>query len=458
MNSFSRSIHCRSYRLVQSTLLIGMLAFVVPASGFAQNRVLTLDDAVRIAVENNRELIMARLEMDKADYLVNEAYGTALPNLSASGTYTRALKKPVFFLPDFQNPGSGRIIPIEIGSDNSYQFGFTATQILFNAAVFTGVGTARIYREASKHLYNEAYNKTVTETKQAFYGVLFARDVHRMIQASLENAERNLENVRLLFDQGIVSEYDLIRARVQTDNIRPSVIEAERNVLLVMNGLKLILGLSPTESIDPRGELDSIPNDDGLLDNAARLVVERNASLRALEEQTRVNEQLITIYRTESLPTLAAFGDYQWQAQNEHLGNLSTNDFVRSSQIGLALSLNIFNGMQTTARVDQARVEHMKSQQQLGATRDALTTNIENIRYRLEEARRRIDSQSMTVEQAEKGYAIATTRYQSGAGTQLEINDADLALMRARVNRVQAVYDYLVAKADLEYMLSVHHP
>jgi len=435
-----------------------MLAFVVPASGFAQNRVLTLDDAVRIAVENNRELIMARLEMDKADYLVNEAYGTALPNLSASGTYTRALKKPVFFLPDFQNPGSGRIIPIEIGSDNSYQFGFTATQILFNAAVFTGVGTARIYREASKHLYNEAYNKTVTETKQAFYGVLFARDVHRMIQASLENAERNLENVRLLFDQGIVSEYDLIRARVQTDNIRPSVIEAERNVLLVMNGLKLILGLSPTESIDPRGELDSIPNDDGLLDNAARLVVERNASLRALEEQTRVNEQLITIYRTESLPTLAAFGDYQWQAQNEHLGNLSTNDFVRSSQIGLALSLNIFNGMQTTARVDQARVEHMKSQQQLGATRDALTTNIENIRYRLEEARRRIDSQSMTVEQAEKGYAIATTRYQSGAGTQLEINDADLALMRARVNRVQAVYDYLVAKADLEYMLSVHHP
>lgn len=458
MNSFSRSIHCRSYRLVQSTLLIGMLAFVVPASGFAQNRVLTLDDAVRIAVENNRELIMARLEMDKADYLVNEAYGTALPNLSASGTYTRALKKPVFFLPDFQNPGSGRIIPIEIGSDNSYQFGFTATQILFNAAVFTGVGTARIYREASKHLYNEAYNKTVTETKQAFYGVLFARDVHRMIQASLENAERNLENVQLLFDQGIVSEYDLIRARVQTDNIRPSVIEAERNVLLVMNGLKLILGLSPTESIDPRGELDSIPNDDGLLDNAARLVVERNASLRALEEQTRVNEQLITIYRTESLPTLAAFGDYQWQAQNEHLGNLSTNDFVRSSQIGLALSLNIFNGMQTTARVDQARVEHMKSQQQLGATRDALTTNIENIRYRLEEARRRIDSQSMTVEQAEKGYAIATTRYQSGAGTQLEINDADLALMRARVNRVQAVYDYLVAKADLEYMLSVHHP
>ncbi len=434
------------------------LAFLGSFVVIAQPRHVTLDEAIRIAAEHNRELEIARLEMEKADYRVNEAYGTALPTISAAGTYTRALKKPVFFLPDFSDLESGRIIPIEIGSDNSYQFGFSASQILFNAAVFTGVGTAKIYQQATRHMYNEAYNKTVADVKKAFYGVLFVKDVVRMVQASLSNAEKNLANVQLLFDQGIVSEYDLIRAQVQTGNIRPNVIEAERNVNLALNGMKMLLGIAPSETIEIEGELRYEAVDPVIMENATSIAMEKNSGLRALEDQMRVNEKLVTIYRSESLPTLAAFGDYQWQAQNEHLGSISTNDFVRSSQVGVQLSLNLFNGLQTTSRVDQARVNYMQTQQQLSAAKDGMVTNIQNIRFRLDEARKRVETQTSTVEQAEKGYAIATVRYQDGSGTQLEVNDADLALMRAKVNRVQAVYDYLVAEADFEQTLSLHHP
>jgi outer membrane protein TolC len=112
--------------------------------------------------------------------------------------------------------------------------------------------------------------------------------------------------------------------------------------------------------------------------------------------------------------------------------------------------------LQTSARVDQAKVDFMKSQEQFSAAKDAMVTNIQNIRFRIEEARKRIEAQGSNVEQAEKGYAIATTRYQDGSGTQLEVNDADVALMRARVNKAQAMYDYLVAQADLEQALSMH--
>ena len=439
-------------------VIIIALAFLVSPVVIAQPRTVTLDEAIRIAAEHNRELEIARLEMRKADYRVNEAYGTALPTVSAEGSYTRALKKAVFFLPDFQNPGSGKITPIEIGSDNSYQVGITASQILFNAAVFTGVGTAKIYQQASRHLYNETYNKTVADVKKAYYGVLFVKDVVRMVQSSLSNAEKNLANVQLLFDQGIVSEYDLIRAKVQTDNIRPNVIEAERNVNLALNGMKMLLGMAPSETLEIEGELRYEAVDPTMIENAPSVAMEKNSGLRALEDQMRVNEKLVTIYRSESLPTLAAFGDYKWQAQNEHLGSISTNNFVNSCMVGVSLSLNLFNGLQTSARVDQARVNFMQTQQQLSAAKDGMMTNIQNIRYRLEEAKKRIDTQTSTVEQAEKGYSIATVRYQDGSGTQLEVNDADLALMRAKVNRVQAVYDYLVAQADFEQTLSLHNP
>lgn len=441
---------------VAAMLFLGMLA----PNLAAQTKTLTLDEAISIAVDHNRDLEMSRLDIDKADYQVGEAYGTAMPNISASGMYSRMLKKPVFFLPKkFLDPDAGDgVVPVEVGSDNSYNFGFEATQILFNAAVITGVGTAKIYQDATKHLYRDKYNQTVTSVKKAFQGVLLAREVLTLMQASLKNAEDNLRNVEVMQQQGIVSDYDLIRAQVQTDNIRPRVIETERNVVLATNGLKMLLSLPPMQEIDVKGKLEFIPADDVMIEKAQELVVERNAALRALEDQSRVNEKLVTIYRSESLPTLAAFGNYSWQAQNDNLGRISTNDFIATSQVGLSLSINLFNGLQTNARVNQAEVDYRKSQEQFSAVRDGMITNAQNIGYRLDEARRRIASQTRTVEQAEKGYAIAVTRYQTGSGTQLEVNDADLALLQARVNRVQAVYDYAVAKADLEQLLSIHQP
>ena len=444
------------HRLVSMLLLLAAVSTTVTA----QPRALELEDAISIALDNNRELEMSRLEMQKAGYQVNEAIGTALPSVSAAGTYTRMLKKPVFFLPArFMDPNAGDgVVPVEIGSDNSYRFGFEASQVLFNAAVFTGVGTAQIYREAAEHMYRQTYNRTVTDVKKAFYGVLLAREVLKLMQASMKNAEENLQNVELMHRQGIVSEYDFIRAQVQTDNIRPRVIEAERNVTLSVNGLKLLLSLPPHEEIEVRGELEFTPAEDVMIEQAEDLVVEKNASLKALEQQARVNEQAVSIYRSESLPTLSAFGSYTWLAENDQLGRISTDDFVSTAQVGLSLNFNLFNGLQTTARVDQAQVDFLQSREQYSATKDALVTDAQNIRYRLEEARRRIESQTRTVDQAEKGYRIAVTRYKSGSGTQLEVNDADLALLQARVNRVQAIYDYTVAKSDLEQLLSIHHP
>lgn len=444
---------------IRILLIVALLPLLTPTLP-AQTRSLTLEEAIRIAVDHNRSLEASRLEMDKADYQVREAVGTALPNISANGTYSRMLKKPVFFLPKkFVDPDAGEgVVPIEVGSDNSYNFGFEATQILFNAAVFTGVGTAKIYQDASRHLYRDTYNRTVTDVKKAFHGVLLAREVQVLMQASMKNAEDNLRNVEIMQRQGVVSEYDLIRAQVQVDNLRPRVIETERNVVLAGNGLKLLLSLPPSEEVEVKGQLAFLPVEDVLITRAEELVTEKNASLRALEDQTRVNEKIATIYRSESLPTLAAFGNYSWQAQNDLLGKISTNDFIATSQVGLSLSINLFNGLQTSSRVGQAEVDYRQSVEEYSAARDGMITMARNIRYRLDEARRRIESQTRTVEQAEKGYRIAVTRYQTGSGTQLEVNDADLALLQARVNRVQAIYDYAVAAADLEQLLSVHQP
>jgi outer membrane protein TolC len=423
----------------------------------AQSTTVTLDEAIGLAVKNNRQLQMSRLDMDKADYRVQEAVGTALPSISASGQYSRSLKKAVFFIPDLQNPSSGRIVPLEIGADNAFQFGFTATQILFNSAVFTGVGTAKIYQQASREMYRGTYNQTVGNAKRAFYAALFMRNVHAMTTASLKNAEDNLKTVETMNKQGLVSDYDFIRASVQVDNIRPAVVEAERNMVLTLNNLKLVMGMDPATTLDVKGELQYEAVDPQLLERAEATAIAENANLKALELQKQVSDAIVSINKSEWYPTLAAFGNYQWQAQKNNF-RFSGEDFVRSSVVGLSLSFNIFNGMQSSARLNQAEIDYQKLEEQDRLAHDGLRMNVQNIRFRLEEASRRVQTQTRTVEMAERGYKIASTRYAAGNGTQLEVNDADLALMRARVNRVQAMYDYSVARADLEESFSLVSP
>lgn len=453
-------------RRIVVLLILPALVLCTPGRGAAQNSdpsaqgteggTLTLEKAVDIAVRNNPYLTQSRLDMDRADYRVNEALGYALPNLGASGQYAYMLKKPVFFLPGtFMGLETNDPVAVPIGANNSYQAGFTATQVLFNAAVFTGVGTAKIFQRVSREQYRGVYNATVSNVKRAFYGVLFMREVARVAKASLDNSMQSLKQVEIMNGQGIVSNYDLIRAQVRVENTRPEVIKAENNVVLATNQLKIVLGLPAETPMSVSGAMEPEQLDSAQVREAERLLLENNPTLKALDLQTQVNKDLVSIYRSESLPTLAAFGTYQWQAQKEDFSKISSGDFVSSSQVGLTLSLNLFNGLQTTARVDQAQVDYLKSQEALKSTRYVLQTRIQNITSRLDESRRRIEAQGTTVSQAEKGFQIAQTRYSSGSGTLLEVNDADLALLNARLNYAQAILDFNAAKADLEELTNL---
>ncbi len=435
-------------------LLAGALCAATPLTA-QQDTVMhhfTVEDAVRFALQNNHELLGSRLEVDRADARVREAWGTALPRIDLKAKYTRAIKKPVFFLPDFLNPGSGKVSAIEIGSTHALDMTLSADQVLFNSAVFIGVGAAKIYARAARDVYRTKEAEIVANARKAFYGVLLAQEVLSMMRANLVNAEENLRTVRLLSDQGLVSEYDLLRAEVSVDNLRPEVIRAENTFTTAVNGLKILLGASFGTSVDVDGSLELHPVDEGVLEQATTTVLSSNPSLQALRRQTEVNDAIISVERSSYLPTLSAFGNYAYTSQ-KNMFRFSTADFIASSSVGLSLSLNIFNGLQTNARVEQARLDYRKSEEALSGLEMSLQTSVESVTLQLRRTRERIEAQARTVQQAEKGYRIASARYASGAGTQLEVNDAQLALTQAKVNRMQALYDYLVAAADLDQAL-----
>ncbi len=442
-------MHKRTFLLMT---LLALLSFYNSLAQDRQAKSLTIDGAIQIALQRNQDLTSARLEMEKADAKVSEAIGTALPSLNLTGRYTRALKKPVFFLPDFQNLNSGRIIPIEIGSNHAIDFVLSAQQILFNSAVITGVGASKIYQAAARDMFRSKQLETVSKVRKAFYGVLLAHEAKEMMHANLKNAEDNLKNVRRLMDQGLVSEYDELRATVGVENLRPIVLQAENNDALAIDGLRMAMGVGPSEEYVIQGTLTFAAVDSVIMSSAQETVLESNSSLKALRHQVEVNQAIVSIERSNYLPTLAAFGNYEYQMAKNDL-NISLHDFIGSSLVGLQLSVNLFQGLQTNARVDQAKVEVRKTEEQVGSVENSLRTAVHSVVLQLGQARKRVEAQGKTVDQAERGYKIATTRFLNGSGTQLEVNDAQLSLTQAKVNRMQAIFDYLVASADFDQLL-----
>jgi outer membrane protein TolC len=433
--------------------LLWTLFVAIPGpSLYAQVESLTLERAITIAIENNPSLEGSRLEVDRADARVREAWGTALPKIDLTANYTRALKKPVFFLPDFLNPGSGEIIPIEIGATHSVDMIFSGEQVLFDAAVFIGVGAAKTYSRAAREGFRASQLDVVTNTRNAFYGVLVAKEAVALMQENIQYSQENLENVRILFDQGLVSEYDRLRAEVTVENIRPELINAENAYLVAVNNLKNAIGIPYDTEIEVEGNLEYSPIPDSLLAKVQENVLRSNASLSALKLQAEVNDAITSAQRSFYLPRLSAFGNYTYQAQKNAF-TLSTNDFITSAVVGLNLRFNIFEGFQTNSRVEQAELEYRKTKEQVTSLELALQTAAETAILEMNKARQRIESQGRTVDQAERGFKIATTRYNSGQGTQLEVNDAQLALATAKVNRIEAIFEYTVAVNELERLL-----
>lgn len=447
MNSLSIRTNMSRIGLLAAVLLV----FSGVAATAQTPTSLSLDEAITVALANNRDLKVTRLGIETADQQIDEALGNALPTLDFNGRYTYNFKRPVFFFPD----NEGRVRPIEIGSKNGISADLTLQQILFNSAVFNGVGTSKIYGQISRQQLRAKTSEVVLNVKRAYNTALIAQEVLKVNQTLLANAEANYKDTRALFEGGLRAEFDAIRAEVAVSNQRPQVVDARNNYEAALDNLKYLLGydnLGETQ-LELTGTLPSASTlgTAGMsYDEAAALMVENNAQIEALRLSGDVNKELISIRKSDYLPTLALFATYKYEGQANTLDSLS---FTPSAYAGLNLSLNLYNGGKTKAQVNQAEIEYDKTRYQTAQLIAGLKTQLESVLRRIDYARERIQASDRTIEQADKAYRIAVATYRSGTGTQLTINDADLALAQARLNQLNAVYDYTLAMAELESLL-----
>ncbi len=411
---------------------------------------LTLSVAIQRALEYNKDILIAKEDVKKSDAQIGEAYSNAFPHITLEATYTRYIELPVLFLPPNTafNPSSATQT-IKLGSDNSFSVGASLSQVLFNAKVNNAIRIAEDYEAFNRQNLQATTEDVILAVKQTFYGVLLLRKVVEVNREGLDLASANFENVKLLFKEGLVSEFDLLRAEVQKANQEPEVSKAENNLEVAMNALRNLLGYPLDQPVEISEELQLQEIPEMTLRNESLFLLEKNSTLKGLRSLERIYDRNIAIEESDYYPTLAAFSQYQYQTQDNTF-DFSKFNWATNFLVGLQVSYPIFSGWSTKNRVQQAEIDKEKATLTRLKAEDGLQIQARDAELKMLEAKKRISAQTKTAEQAQRAVEIATVRFKSGMGTQLELIDAQVALSRSRTLEAQSVYDYMAARAQWE--------
>ena len=426
------------------TLAVGMLALLAGVSDAAGQMRLTLEQALELALSENPTVKVADMEVARYDYVRRQTWGSLLPQLTASGNYTRSIVKS-------EMRGG-----LSFGADNTFALQGDLTLPLFAPSVYRTLKMNDAQRAAAVEAARSSRIDLVAEVRKAFYNILLAEQSLAVLRESEATVQRTVDDTQVQYDHGLMSEYDLLTAQVQLSNLRPTILQTENSIKLAKLMLKMYLSIPEQVEIEVEGSLDALRGEvlagtDGLTAD-----VSRNSSLRTLELQEELLRRSLRAANAGRLPTLAAFGTASWTGNDMEpfMGFGSGDDsryfWTHPISVGVQLSVPVFAGLTRMNRSRELKNQIAQTSLQRTYVRQQLDVQVRSALNDLLTARETMFAQELTVEQARKAYRISDTRYRAGAGTILELNSAQLSQTQAQLNYSQAIYDYLSAKAEYD--------
>lgn len=491
LSSF-RSSHLLSTALL--LLMAGSASHAQPQPGPAP-RVITLDDALRLAEPKSELVTIAEAGVTRAESEQRRVHSEWLPQVSALASYDRALASEFSGLFDSfgpsctplaidpQAPLPDRVAEIEralrdcpptgnvfgggasesddgealpFGRPNTYRL-----NVAFSQTIYTGGrlraqdDQARLARTNATLNLSSTRAQLALDVAQAYFDALLSERLVSIAEATLAQAESTAEQVRQQREAGRIAEFDLLRAQVTRDSQRPEVIRRRNARDVAFLRLKQLLELP----LDTPIQLVANLEDAVLPPPAARFaeaIASAEAGIAAARERTAVTQATndvqqreagVRIVRAQRLPSVSvnsAYGPVAYPAVVPSVGDFRTNWTV-----GATAQMPLFTGGRIKAEETMARADLMETQARLQLTRELATLDEASTRLQLADARAAWEATAGIVQQAQRAYEIADLRYREGLSTQLELSDARLLLAQAHVSRAQAARDVQLVRVKL---------
>lgn len=456
--------------------------------------VISLEQALKIALSENIAVKVADKEIERTKYAKKGTYASLFPQIDATGSYQRTIKKQVMYM-DFDmssfgggsaagsgsagsgsgstgsgsgsagtgegsGTGSGSTASssknnggLEVGRWNTWSAGVSASMPVVNAQLWKSIKISGMDVELAVEKARASRLDMVSQVKNAYYAVLFSKEAFNVYKEVYENAMTNYAETEKKYNVQKATDLDMARAKTNVANAIPNVYNAESSIILALWQLKAVMGIDLEMNIDVEGAIEDyseyMTSD---VTRADSISLDRNSTMKQLEIQANELAQSIKAQQYAYIPTLALAFNYSYNAMTNDF-NFKEYRWTPYSYVGVSLSIPIFSGGKRLNQVRQARNSYEQMRLQMTSTERNLKISIRQSLNTMETNVKSYDAAKDAVASAEKAYSIAEKSYEVGRATLTDLNDAQLALTQARLAESQAVYNFIVAKTQLEQTL-----
>ena len=421
---------------------------------------LSVEEAVTRALRSSDEAQLALARVEVADAQVTVARASGLPQLRLNTTYSRAFKNA-------RATAVGQVF----NQPNTYNVNLNLSQTIFQGGRIAAASrAASAVREASRLDAQEVRATVTVDVQRAYLNALVAERVAAIQGENLALASARVAQVQQLQSAGRVARYDLLRARVERANLEPLAIQARSDQELALLELKRVLNIPAEQPMVLTSALDASAATAMLASLEDTTAAPQRASIRAAELEVRAREQGVRIARADYLPSVSISFLNGYQAFPppgmgfpSRFGQASPDfcpepDATRSCQNGgwfedrslaLTLSWPVFDGFRTRANIDLAQAQQRLAELELQQSREAVTIEVARARAELRRVRALFEAQQQNALEAREAFDLATLRFARGLSTQLEVSDAQFALLTAQTNQARTTHELYLAGAEL---------
>lgn len=429
--------------------LVVLLMFIVFSPVLAEEA-LTLEEALRLGIENNIAIKESEIEKRKAEIDLDSARRAVLPEITFSTSYTR------LYLDEDDNMRGLPVVPQDpfgIGEilaqmmaemqpeEDNYQTAISVQQpIYLGGKLMIARQQAEKALELTELQQRQKENELLLNIIQSYYNVLLAEERVRIEEEALELIREHKRIAEVSYKAGLSLKTDLLQVEIEENKAILSLESARNDLAMARRIFANLIGADIGDRVFVDPELLPEP----LLDKgeAINLARENRVEFKLLDINREILDLSIKMEDSTYLPNIVLMGNYQWQGSE-----LKFDD--GNGSITLALSMNIFDkGLSRNAK------EKLKEElQKLALNRDnleeLLSIELENQLLRIEENKRNIELQRLNLQRAEENLALEEKRYQAGTGTNMEVLNAGMVLKTTRIASIQAGYQYEVSLYQL---------
>ncbi len=411
----------------------------------------SLQEAIDYAQKYHSSIQNAKIDEEIAANTVKQTIGIGLPQVRGNVNFQDFIKVPTSLVPGEIFGQPGRLLPVQFGVKYQSSFGLELNQLLFDGTYIVGLQASKTYRELSMKSLKRSRIETSVAVTKAYYSVLVSNEQLNLLDANMVRLKKSLDDTKALYKNGFVEKIDVDRLTVLHNNLETERENVIRLLDLNVNLLKFQMGMSVQSKLTLKDSITGlqVAQTFAVSDTS---VYKNRIEYSLLETQKKLNELDLKRYKSQFLPSLSAFGSTSQNALSNSFGTMFDRSFP-TTLIGFRLSVPIISGGIKLYQVRNAKLEILKTQNNLINLRNGISLEVEQAQTIYRNGLKSLENQNRNMELAQEVLRVTKIKYEQGVGSSIEVTTAETSLKESQNNYINALYDLLINKVNMDKAL-----